>query len=745
MENQSNYIRRLLSNWQAEPTIASNITEWREIPPRHPATAPIPNNLHPALAHALHSQNIESLYAHQAQSWEYIQAGNNIIITTGTASGKSLCYNLPILDQLLRVPETCALYIFPTKALAQDQASIFKSFVNSLHPTHLQELDVKLEIPYAIYDGDTPSSARSRIRKNARLLITNPDMLHLGILPHHTAWAHFFQNLSFIVLDEAHIYRGVFGSHVANVIRRLKRIAAYYGASPQFILTSATIANPIDLAQKLIEEEIKLIDQDGSARGPRKFLIYNPPIIDKELGLRRSALQESVRLAEDLLTFDVQTIIFGRSRRSVELILTYLREHSSNLSQNSNLNSQAHLATENDIRGYRGGYLPGQRREVEHGLRSGDIRTVIATNALELGIDIGGLGAALLVGYPGSIAATWQQSGRAGRGDQTALSILVATSAPLDQFLASHPEYFFQRSPEHALINPYNLLILLEHIRCALFELPFEHTEGFGDLDAEQLREFLAVLQEEGVLHTSKDKYFWMSDSYPAQAISLRSLSTSPVNLQVWDDQGLVTIGQVDQASASWMVHPNAIYLHEGKQYLVEDLDFESNIAVLKPSHTDYYTVPRSKTIVQVIERQNQIETKHITKAYGEIQVTSQLTGYHKIRWYTHERLGTEDLSMPPTDLFTTGYWLSLSDYTVDSLRESGLWNSDPNNYGPNWNEQKDKARARDGYHCRVCGAAEGDHAHHVHHISPFRTFSTYQEANRLENNHPLSCLSQAG
>jgi DEAD/DEAH box helicase domain-containing protein len=592
----------------------------------------------------------------------------------------------------------------------------------------------KFEIPFAIYDGDTPSSSRPKIRQNAHLLISNPDMLHLGILPHHTSWSYFLQNLSFIVLDEAHIYRGVFGSHVANVIRRLKRIASYYGASPQFILTSATIANPIELAQKLTEEEIVLIDQDGSARGPRKFLIYNPPIIDEELGLRRSALQESVRLAEDLLTFDVQTIIFGRSRRSVELILTYLREHSSVLSQGSILNPQAKRSIENHIRGYRGGYLPSQRREVERGLRDGDIRTVIATNALELGIDIGGLGASLLVGYPGSIAATWQQSGRAGRGDETALSILVATSAPLDQFLASHPEYLFQRSPEHALINSNNLLILLEHIRCALFELPFNNSEGFGDLDAAQLREILGVLQEEGVLHTSKDKYFWMSDSYPAQAISLRSISTSPVNLQVWGDQGLVTIGQVDQASATWMVHPNAIYLHEGKQYLVEDLDFEANIAVLTPSNTDYYTVPRSKTAVQLIAIQNQLETKRITKAFGEIQITSQLTGFHKIRWYTHERLGTEELSMPPADLFTTGYWLSLSDRTVDNLRELGVWNSDPNNYGPNWNEQRDKARARDGYICRVCGVSEGEHAHHVHHITPFRTFSNYQEANRLEN-----------
>jgi DEAD/DEAH box helicase domain-containing protein len=637
------------------------------------------------------------------------------VIATGTASGKTLGYNLPVLDRLLRDPEARALYIFPTKALAQDQLAA------------LHELLPRSEGPSAaIYDGDTPQRARRGIRNQAQLVLTNPDMLHVGILPHHTNWPDFFQRLQFIVIDELHTYRGVFGSHVANVLRRLGRVARFYGMEPQFCLTSATIANPVELARGLIEAPVELIDRDGSARGGKSFLIYNPPVIDQHLGIRISALQESVRLAEDLLAKDVQTIIFGRSRRAVELALTYLRQSAGVFMDGSQ--------PEQSIRGYRSGYLPRQRREIERDLRQGKVRTVIATNALELGIDIGGLDAVLLVGYPGSIAATWQQAGRAGRGESTALAVLVASAAPLDQFLAANPDYFFQRSPENALINPDNLLILLDHLRCAAFELPFEKGERFGGVDAGLMDEFLQLLQAEGVLHHSGDKFFWMADQYPAHHISLRSASPQTVNLQSWVDGQAITVGQVDGASANWLVHPEAIYMHEGRIYIVEELDLEAGIAYLEHIAPDYYTVPRRDTTVELIELFEQQAVSGGQKSHGEVQVTSQLTGYRKVRWHTHETLGFGEISLPPTELLTTGYWLDLDEASVENLRESGLWRNDPNKYGPNWDRQRHLARERDNYQCQVCGVPEDERAHDVHHKIPFRQFTSYELANQLDN-----------
>jgi DEAD/DEAH box helicase domain-containing protein len=729
-------VSRLLSAWRAEPTIAANVVEWRTTP-AHPAkTVPLPAELHPALADALRDQGIPSLYIHQAAAWQHAQAGENVAVVTGTASGKTLCYNLPVLDFLLRDVEGRALYLFPTKALAQDQLAVIKSYLEAIG----EHSPAKLELQAAIYDGDTPANTRPTLREKTRLILSNPDMLHIGILPHHTNWAHFFRRLQFVVVDEMHIYRGVFGSHVANVLRRLKRVALFYGAHPQFILTTATIANPGELAERLIEEKVSLVDEDGAARGPKSFLIYNPPIVNRDLGLRRSALQESTRLAEDMLAHNVQTIVFGRSRRTVELILTYLREKSqpsipsSTQIENKVPPQQAKTYRGTEIRGYRSGYLPQERREIERGLRQGDVRVVIATNALELGIDIGGLGAAVLVGYPGTIAATLQQAGRAGRGEATSLAVMVATADPLDQYLASHPEYLFERSPEHALINPDNLLILLDHLRCAAFELPFQQGDPFGSLDASHLQEFLDFLVEQGVLHHSGTKYFWMSDQYPAQGISLRSISAGPVLLQAWEDDQPVTIGQVDQASAHWMVHPQAIYLHEAQTYLVEDLNLEQNTARLRRIETDYYTEPRRETTVQLVEKRDQAEAAGGIKAHGEILVTSQLTGFRKIRWYTHEQLGMEELRLPPTELLTTGYWLALAESTVERLRNQGLWSNDPNDYGPGWPRLRERARARDGYRCQVCGAPEQGRPHDVHHKIPFRAFQTPEQANLLEN-----------
>jgi DEAD/DEAH box helicase domain-containing protein len=484
------------------------------------------------------------------------------------------------------------------------------------------------------------------------------------------------------------------------------------------------------LAENLIEEPVHLIDNDGSARGPRHFIIYNPPLTDESLGLRKSSLLEGVRLAQDLLRNDIQSVVFARSRRSVEIILRYLQESQSpREASNSPVSNLQSL-----VRGYRSGYLPHQRREIEKGLRDGSVKTVVATNALELGIDIGGLGAAILVGYPGTVASARQQAGRAGRGLESAVAVMVASASPIDQFLAHHPEYFFERSPEQALVNPDHLLILLEHLRCAMFELPFEKGESFGRLSSDQLEEFLNFLLSNSEAHLSNEKYYWMSDQYPAANISLRSASPQSVVLQMTMEERPLAIGTVDGESATWMTHPGAIYLHEAQSYFVDELNLEEHIARLRPIESDYYTESLRGTEITVLSESAQAAVLGGEKSWGELQVTTQVTGFRKRRWYTHENLGEEPLDLPPSDLQTTGYWLSLSEETVAHLREAGAWSNDPNNYGPEWTRLRERVRARDGYKCQVCGTPESTRQHDVHHKIPFRAFTSMAEANRLEN-----------
>ncbi|HEX7588898.1 MAG TPA: DEAD/DEAH box helicase [Anaerolineae bacterium] len=723
----------LVNQWHADAEIDPNVAAWKTLPARPAQLEAFPDDLHPLLVESLQMRGITALYSHQAQAWRLVHIPKHVVIVTGTASGKTLCYNLPVLDRILRNPPARALYLFPTKALAQDQVANLRK--EPLQPSS-----------FATYDGDTPASARPAIRTNARIVVSNPDMLHTGILPHHTLWAEFFRNLHFVVIDEMHAYRGVFGSHVANVLRRLKRVAAFYGAAPQFILTSATIANPRELAENLIEESVGLVDKDGAAKGERHFVIYNPPVVNRALGMRRSALLESVRLTQELLQHDIQTIVFARSRQSVEVLLRYLQPShltspaTSPLShRDRRVEHEPRVLSESSIRGYRSGYLPTQRREIERGLRDGTVRAVVATNALELGIDIGAMGAAVLVGYPGTIAATRQQAGRAGRATDSSLAVLITSADPLDQFLARHPDYIFDRSPEQALVHADNLLILLQHLRCASFELPFQSGESFGRVDAARVAEFLQFLEQNGILHQSGEKYFWMSDQYPADAVSLRSASADTVVLQVSGSGGEaategVTIGQVDLASAYWVVHPQAIYLHEGQSYAVDELDLGEHIARMHATDADYYTEPRKETQVQLLDKTAQAETNGATKAHGEIAVTTQVVGYKKIKWFTHENLGTGEVSLPPTELHTTGYWLALNEATVESLRAQGLWTNDPNDYGPNWQTIRDRVRARDGYRCQSCGTAENGKAHHVHHKTPFRAFASREQANQLDN-----------
>lgn len=740
-------IVELLDFWKRDPDTAPNIFAWQTLPPRPAQTHPFPDGLPAPLSQALIASGIHSLYSHQLETWTATQQDQNIILSTGTASGKTLAYNLPVFDELIANPNSRSLYLFPTKALAQDQLSVISNQLSVLQSLITDHWSLNT----AIYDGDTPQKDRAAIRRNARLLLTNPDMLHTGILPHHTNWLEFFANLKYVVIDEAHTYRGVFGSHVANVIRRLKRVANFYGKTPKFILASATIGNPKELAEKLIEEPVTLIDNDGSSRGPRHFLVYNPPLVDKSLGLRKSSLLESVRLTQDLLKHNIQSVIFARSRRSVEIILTYLQNETKE-ERRKNANAEI-FPLSSFIRGYRSGYLASQRREIEKGLRDGSVKTVVATNALELGIDIGGLGAAILVGYPGTVASARQQAGRAGRGLESAVSVMVASANPIDQFLAHHPEYFFERSPEQALVNPDHLLILLEHLRCAMFELPFKKGEGFGAISAQTIEEYLKFLVENREAHFSDEKYFWMADQYPAANISLRSASPQSVVLQTVVEDKPQVIGIVDGESAAWMAHPGAIYLHEAQQYIVETLDLEKRIARLKPIESDYYTEPLQQTEVDVLSiagespspagrggrrRAELVEVGEggtaSIKYWGEIKITTHVSGFRKKRWYTHENLGDEPLDLPPSELQTTGYWLSLSEETVASLREAGAWTNDPNDYGPEWSKIRERVRTRDKFTCQVCGVVESNRQHDVHHKIPFRAFTSSEEANRLEN-----------
>jgi len=715
-------LERLLIRWKTDPTIAPNIEAWHIIPAQPAKFVPFPNKLNIDLVDSLERLGISRLYTHQALAFEKVTQKTSTAVITSTASGKTLTFNLPVIQELLANSNATALYIYPTKALAQDQLDELESLLGQLPRGKYNPV-----VP-AVYDGDTPSGARPEIRKKSRLVLTNPDMLHTGILPHHTAWADFLRGLRFIVIDEMHVYRGVFGSHVANVLRRIKRIAKFYGTDPCFILTSATIDNPSTLAEKLTGEVVAVIDEDGSEKGEKNFLIYNPPVVNEDLGIRRSLLQESTRLSEDLFAFDIQTVVFGRARRSIELALTYLRDKASSPRFDSSQSKGG------EIRGYRSGYLPRHRREIEQGLRSGDIRIVVATNALELGIDIGNLEAAVLAGYPGTIASTWQQAGRAGRGNTPALAVLVVSSSPLDQYLARNPDYFFSQTPEQALINPDNLLILLGHLRCAAFELPFQNGEGFGTLDSQLLADLLEYLTNEGVLHKAGDRHFWMSDSYPAQKISLRNASQESIVLHAENEGGSQVIGTVDGPSATWMVHPGAIYLHEGQMYQVETLDLENRLAQLVSFNGEYFTEPSRETTVKIIEELNQSALSGCSKSYGEILVTSQTIGYRKRRWFTAETLGFEQMLLPPYELSTTGYWIRIYEATIEGLLDQGLWTNAPNDYGPAWDVIREQVRFRDQYHCQSCGTPENNRAHDVHHKVPFRSFTTAAEANQLSN-----------
>lgn len=711
-------LTNLLARIRADPDFMRCVTAWERIPARPARVAPWPAGLDPRLVDAVRSLGIESLYTHQAEAVEAALAGENVVLATPAASGKSLAYNLPVFHTLLNDPSACALYLFPTKALAHDQLAALGPLVDVL------------QAPIAVrpYDGDTPSSHRPAIRRQARLVVTNPDMLHAGILPHHTRWARFFSNLRWVVLDELHVYRGVFGGHVANLLRRLRRVCRFYGADPRFLCASATIANPQGLAERLLEAPVHPVEEDGSPRGEKHFLLYNPPLVDPQLGIRRSAVLAAVDVADYLLKADLQTIFFARARLTTEVLLGYLQDLVA-----------AHGGDPRRVRGYRGGYLPSQRREIERGLREGTVRAVVATNALELGVDIGELTACVMVGYPGSVASTWQQAGRAGRRAGASLAILITSSSPLDQYIVTHPRYFFGRPVEEALLDPDNPAILADHVACAAFELPFEAGEGFGRLaDVDDL---LDLLTEGGAVHRSNGRYTWVGEGYPAGAVGLRTSTPDAVVIQDVSTEPPQVIGQVDRPSAPMLVYPGAVYLHEGASYLVEELNWEAGIARVRAEEVEFYTRASATTEVRVVETVHRRAAGPWATGWGAVEVTTRVTGYRQIRRYTHEVLGWGEVDLPEQRMETVGVWLDLSEDLVDRLQEERVLRSVVD-YGPNWPAQRDAARARDGYRCRYCGAPEREgRQHDVHHIVPFHAFGyipgvndLYRLANALDN-----------
>jgi DEAD/DEAH box helicase domain-containing protein len=617
----------------AEPVLAA----LKRFPPQPARFAEFPAGLHPRLVEALRSRGVERLYTHQREAYDAACDGRHTVVVTPTASGKTLCYNLPVLDDVLKHPDARSLYLFPTKALAQDQLAELYAMVQALGA----------DVGTFTYDGDTPQDARKSIRARAHIVVTNPDMLHKGILPHHTRWAKLFENLRYVVIDELHSYRGVYGSHVANLLRRLTRLCRFYGSQPVFLCSSATIGNPRELAQGLTEREVALVDQSGAPRGERYFAIYNPPVVNRQLGIRRSALGCARDVALSFLSKGLQTILFAPSRLATEVLVSYLKK-----------SLETRPGSEGVIRGYRGGYLPLKRREIERGLRDGSVLGVVSTNALELGIDIGGLDAAVLLGYPGSVASAWQQAGRAGRRSGTSAAVLVANSTPLNQFIAKNPDYFFGAPVEQARINPDNLQILVSHVKCAAFELPFAADEGFGK---EDLLEILRFLEEERLVHRAGDRWHWTSESYPADAVSLRSVSSDNFVVQdVTPGQAPRVIAEVDYDSAPSMVHEKAVYLLEGRSFLVESYDHAQRRVQVRAAEVDYYTDAIRSTRVSVLDRFAEQRRGDGRASHGEVHVVSQVVGFKKIKFWSNENVGSGELRMPEHEMHTTAYWLTL-------------------------------------------------------------------------------------
>jgi DEAD/DEAH box helicase domain-containing protein len=622
---------------------ADRITGELVVPAQGGKYCPLPDDLDPRLAAALRGRGVGQLYTHQGAAWEAVRDRQHTVVVTPTASGKTLCYNLPVLQAVLQ-SQAKALYLFPTKALAQDQVA------------ELLALNTAggLGVRAFTFDGDTPGDARKAVRTRGDIVVSNPDMLHQGILPHHTKWAQFFESLRFVVIDEMHSYRGVFGSHVANVLRRLQRICRFYGTEPQFILCSATIANPAELAGELIGAGVRAVTESGAPQGAKHLLLWNPPVVNPDLGIRASARSQTTRIAKQALKRGLKSIVFAQSRLMVEVLTKYLKDAFDR--------DPRHPAR---VAAYRGGYLPGERRSMEKQLREGRIDCVVSTSALELGVDIGSLDICVLNGYPGTIAGTWQRLGRAGRRQRTALGVLVASSLPLDQYIIRNPEFFLGASPEQARIDPDQLLILLDHVRCAAFELPFHEGEHFGK---EALGELLGYLQEHGVVHREGQQWHWMADSYPANSVSLRSVAEGNFVVIDTTNGAQTVIAEVDYSSAAETLYEGAIYMVQSAPWQVERLDWTGRKAFVTRTRADYYTDAIDYTRLKILERF--AEAADVTGspvAHGEVHLVRRIAGYKKIRYYTHENIGYGNIDLPDQEMHTTAVWWQVNPAALDA------------------------------------------------------------------------------
>jgi DEAD/DEAH box helicase domain-containing protein len=654
-------LESLLKEWQEAGSLGPLLTLDHSIEGRPAVTCPVPSSIDPLVRQALARRGISELYSHQAEAIEASLGGKNVVVATPTASGKSLCFHLPVLTELIADPSATALYLYPTKALSRDQEHSLQGLVT----------DSGLSVAATVFDGDTPADARKVARDRARIVLSNPDMLHAGILPNHARWAQLFQGLRYVVLDELHTYRGVFGSHMAHVLSRLARVARFHGATPKFICATATIGNPREHAARLLgvpPDSIALIDKSTAPTASRRMLVVNPPVVNAELGIRRSCLKQAVSVASDLIAARVPTIVFGPSRNSVEVMLKYLRE------------SVGQSVSPEAIMGYRGGYLPATRRKIEHDLRGGRILGVVATNALELGIDIGDLDAVVLAGYPGSVAATWQRFGRAGRRGSTSLVVLVCGSDGLDQYIARDPTYLLSTSAEEARIDPGNVEILIQHLKCAAFEAPFElrgpgekpaHPEApvgetYAGLDAESTRDALEYLAGHGLVHESTGRYFWSGEAFPANHVSLRNVG--------WDNFVIIDLGtgkslaELDFRATHTMLHEQAIYQHDAEQYQVERLDYDNHKAFVRKVEPDYFTTALTYRTVSVIEPERAGTLGPATTGLGEVKVLEKVTGYKKIKFFTHENAGYGDVHLPEMQMHTSSFWLTLPEDLIAQL-----------------------------------------------------------------------------
>ena len=647
-------VTQLAESLRRDNYFTKDVTRWEVIPPWPARTLPFPDWMDERLKPVLAKRGIHALYTHQAHSLEATARGEDVTVVTPTASGKTMCYNLPVLSAILKDPDARALYLFPTKALSADQVSELYEMIEAMG----------VDIKTYTYDGDTPAAARRAVRQAGHIVVTNPDMLHSGILPHHTKWVKLFENLRYVVIDEIHTYRGVFGSNLATVLRRLMRLCDFYGSHPQFVLCSATIANPRELAETLIGRPVTLIDDNGAPMGERHFVFYNPPVVNRQLGIREGVIPVTRAISGMLLKNGIQTITFARSRLTVEVLTRYLKDM-----------VRDPLGNAGRVRGYRGGYLPTERRSIEKGLRAGTVDAVVSTNALELGIDIGALDACVLCGYPGTIASAWQQAGRAGRRREASIVFFIASSAAIDQYIVNHPDYFLHQSPENALLNPDNLYILLSHFKCAAFELPFEDGDGFGNAPSPE--QLLDYLDEEGILRHVEGKYHWSAEDFPASQISLRSAAEENfIIVDITDPANPRVVGEMDRFTAPMLLHENAIYMHEGRQFQVEKLDFDACKAFIRAVDTGYYTDADLNINLGLldIEKEEPNPRGGVT-GLGEVKVTALVTMFKKIRFDTHETLGFGRVRLPETEMHTTAMWWTLPDDLAASFPSDTLKN----------------------------------------------------------------------